>query len=71
MVVQQRVELRTQRGEAAGLHLHKLAVGAHQVDDKAADRNLKTVARLRQRRLERGVQGSLAQHADARHAVTG
>jgi hypothetical protein len=68
VLVEQRIELGAQRAEAAGLHLHKLAVGVDDVDHEASDRHLQTVTWLRQHRLERSVQRSLAHHADARNA---
>jgi hypothetical protein len=68
VLVEQRVELAPERGEAAGLDLDELAVGADEVDDVPADRHLEAVSGLGQPRLDRGVERSLAQHADGRHA---
>ncbi len=66
--VKQIIELGAQRTKAAGLHLDQLAIGAHDVDHEPPDRHLHAVTRPHQHRLERGMQRSLAHHADARHA---
>ena len=69
VLIEQPVELASQGTEATGLDLDQLAVGADQVDHPALDRNLEAITRSAQVLLERGVQRSLRQLADA-HAVT-
>ena len=68
--VEQRVELRPQGREAARLDLDQLAVGAHEVDDVAAERDLGGVARPREQILDRRVQRPFAQDADPGHRRT-
>jgi hypothetical protein len=67
VLVKQRIELGAERAEAAGLHLNELSIGADDVDHEASDWHLQTVTWLRQHRLERSVERSLADHPDARH----
>ena len=67
VLVEQCVELGSERAEAPCLHLDQLAVGADEVDHEPSDRHLESVARLRERRLDRGVQRALTHHPDTRH----
>ena len=71
VLVEQRVELLAECGEASRLHLDQLAVGANEVDHEPSYWHLEAVAGLRQRRLYRGVQRALTQHADTRHGRRG
>ena len=67
VLVQQRVELRPERAEPAGLHFNELSVGSDEIDHEPAHSDLLPVARDGQHRLQLSVQRSLAQHADAGH----
>ena len=69
VLVEQRVEFLAEGAEACRLHFDQLAVGADEVDHEPSDRHLEAVARLRQRRLHRGVQRALTHHPDARHVA--
>jgi hypothetical protein len=69
MLIQQRIELGTQRAEAADLHLDELSTRADDIDHELTDRHLQSVTRPRQPRFQRGMQLPLAQYADARHAA--
>jgi hypothetical protein len=69
MLVKQRVELRAQRTKSTGLHFDQLTVGADDIDYEPSDRHLEAVTRRRQHRFDGGVERSLPQHADTRHAV--
>ena len=61
MAIEQRVQLRPQRGETARLDLDQLAVGAHDVDHVAVDTHLEDVA---VQPLQLAVQRAFAELAD-------
>lgn len=65
MVIEQAVQLRSERCERTGLDLDQFTVGSHQVDHPTAHRHFGAVARTRELLLERGVQRPLAEFTDA------
>ena len=67
VAVEQRVELRPERGETPRLDLDELPVRAHEVDHVAVDLDLEGVAGCREERFQVAVKRTFAELSDPRH----